>query len=95
MNIEHLELTTHKQNREDKKNNPRPDKTKVRLIIEQKKERVAVYRYIDLLYFQLTVYRYIILERVATVQKITANKESPPQIFYSIRHQIMNLKPLS
>jgi len=38
MNIEHLELGTHKQNMEDKKNNPRPDKTKVRLTIEQKKE---------------------------------------------------------
>lgn len=38
MNIEHLELGTHKQNMEDKKQNPRRDKTKVRLTIAQKKE---------------------------------------------------------
>ena len=38
MNIDHLELGTHKQNMEDKKKNPRPDKTPVKLTIEQKKE---------------------------------------------------------
>lgn len=36
--IDHLELGTHKQNMEDKKKNPRPDKTPVKLTIEQKKE---------------------------------------------------------
>ncbi|MHB8335821.1 MAG: HNH endonuclease signature motif containing protein [Ignavibacteriaceae bacterium] len=38
MNIDHLELGTHKQNMEDKKKNPRPDKAPVKLTIEQKKE---------------------------------------------------------
>ncbi|MGA7723315.1 MAG: HNH endonuclease signature motif containing protein [Ignavibacteriaceae bacterium] len=36
--IEHLELGTHKQNMEDKKNNPHPSKSMVRLAIEKKRD---------------------------------------------------------
>ncbi|MHB1688650.1 MAG: HNH endonuclease [Ignavibacteriaceae bacterium] len=38
MNIDHLAIGTHKQNMEDKKSNPRPNKVSVKLTIEQKEE---------------------------------------------------------
>jgi hypothetical protein len=38
LNIDHLELGTHKQNMDDKKNNPRRPKVAVRLTLKQKKE---------------------------------------------------------